>query len=52
MKIRYLVLGGALGGGVTLQKVFICFFLIRNLNIVILEIPRMEGWYARFEVAG
>lgn len=35
MKIRYLVLGGALGGGVTLQKVFLCFSLITNLIVVI-----------------
>lgn len=49
LKIRYLVLGGAVGGGVTLQKVLLIdinlmLIYVCMLIIFLLEISRLERW--------
>jgi hypothetical protein len=37
LKIRYLILGGALGGGVTLQKVIVFRMYFRRLAFVLFQ---------------
>ncbi len=53
LKLRYILLGGAVGGGVTLNKVS---FLSSNRLIFLLfrstEIRAMERRSSRYEVAG
>jgi hypothetical protein len=48
LKIRYLLLGGAVAGGGALQKVIIygIFTIPYVLNSFFLEIPRLERWHA------
>lgn len=55
LKLRYLVLGGAIGGGVSLSKVSFANYITsisKDITFsLVLEIRGLEGGSARYEVA-